>query len=61
MLAKQKCDEHLKVQEGNQLSVENTFGGVLIANEGFNQETAQQVIAVGGADAVSIEGVNNFV
>jgi N-ethylmaleimide reductase len=30
------------------------FGGVLIANEGFNQETAQQVIAVGGADAVSI-------
>jgi len=29
------------------------FGGVLIANEGFNRETAQQVIAAGKADAVS--------
>ena len=29
------------------------FGGVLIANEGFNRETAQQVIAAGQADAVS--------
>jgi len=29
------------------------FGGVLIANEGFNRETAQQVIAAGEADAVS--------
>jgi 2,4-dienoyl-CoA reductase-like NADH-dependent reductase (Old Yellow Enzyme family) len=29
------------------------FGGVLIANEGFNRDTAQQVIAVGEADAVS--------
>ncbi len=29
------------------------FGGVLIANEGFNRETAQQVIASGEADAVS--------
>jgi N-ethylmaleimide reductase len=29
------------------------FGGVLIANEGFNWETAQQVVAAGEADAVS--------
>ena len=29
------------------------FGGVLIANEGFNLETAQQTIAAGEADAVS--------
>jgi N-ethylmaleimide reductase len=29
------------------------FRGVLIANEGFNRETAQQVIAAGEADAVS--------
>ena len=29
------------------------FGGVLIANEGFNRETAQQVVAAGEADAVS--------
>jgi 2,4-dienoyl-CoA reductase-like NADH-dependent reductase (Old Yellow Enzyme family) len=29
------------------------FGGVLIANEGFNAETARQVIAAGEADAVS--------
>ncbi len=29
------------------------FGGVLIANEGFNRETAQQIIAAGEADAVS--------
>jgi 2,4-dienoyl-CoA reductase-like NADH-dependent reductase (Old Yellow Enzyme family) len=29
------------------------FGGVLIANEGFNNETAQQAIAAGEADAVS--------
>lgn len=29
------------------------FGGVLIANEAFNRETAQQVIAAGEADAVS--------
>lgn len=29
------------------------FGGVLIANERFNRETAEQVIAAGEADAVS--------
>jgi len=29
------------------------FGGVLIANEGFNRETAQQVLVAGEADAVS--------
>lgn len=29
------------------------FGGVLIANEGYTRETAQQVIAAGNADAVS--------
>lgn len=29
------------------------FRGVLIANEGFNRETAQQVVAAGEADAVS--------
>jgi len=29
------------------------FGGVLIANEGFNRETAEQVIAAGEADAVA--------
>ena len=29
------------------------FGGVLIANEGFDLEKAQQVIAAGEADAVS--------
>jgi 2,4-dienoyl-CoA reductase-like NADH-dependent reductase (Old Yellow Enzyme family) len=29
------------------------FGGVLIANEGFSRETAEQVIAAGEADAVS--------
>jgi 2,4-dienoyl-CoA reductase-like NADH-dependent reductase (Old Yellow Enzyme family) len=29
------------------------FGGVLIANEGFNRESAQQVIAAGEADAVA--------
>lgn len=29
------------------------FGGVLIANEGFNHETARQVLAAGEADAVS--------
>jgi N-ethylmaleimide reductase len=29
------------------------FGGVLIANEGFNLEAAEQVITVGEADAVS--------
>jgi 2,4-dienoyl-CoA reductase-like NADH-dependent reductase (Old Yellow Enzyme family) len=29
------------------------FGGVLIANEGFNRETAQQVVVAGEADAVS--------
>ena len=29
------------------------FGGVLIANEGFNRETAQQVLDAGKADAVS--------
>lgn len=39
----------------NRLSPElkKRFGGVLIANEGFNRETAQQVIAAGEADAVS--------
>ncbi len=29
------------------------FGGVLIANEGFGRETAQQVLAAGEADAVA--------
>lgn len=29
------------------------FGGVLIANEGFNRDTAKQVIATGEADAVA--------
>jgi 2,4-dienoyl-CoA reductase-like NADH-dependent reductase (Old Yellow Enzyme family) len=29
------------------------FRGILIANEGFNRDTAQQVIAAGEADAVS--------
>jgi 2,4-dienoyl-CoA reductase-like NADH-dependent reductase (Old Yellow Enzyme family) len=29
------------------------FGGVLIANEGFNRETAQRVLEAGEADAVS--------
>ena len=29
------------------------FGGVLIANEGYNRETAQQVLVAGEADAVS--------
>jgi len=29
------------------------FGGVLIANEAFNRETAQQVLEAGEADAVS--------
>jgi N-ethylmaleimide reductase len=29
------------------------FGGILIANEGFNRETAQQVVASGEADVVS--------
>lgn len=29
------------------------FGGVLIANEGFDRESAQQVLAAGEADAVS--------
>jgi 2,4-dienoyl-CoA reductase-like NADH-dependent reductase (Old Yellow Enzyme family) len=29
------------------------FGGVLIANEGFNRDTAQQVVAAGEADAVA--------
>ncbi len=29
------------------------FGGVLIANEGFNRETAQQVLVAGEADAVA--------
>lgn len=29
------------------------FGGVLIANEGFDRETARQVVAAGEADAVS--------
>ncbi|MET3107653.1 2,4-dienoyl-CoA reductase-like NADH-dependent reductase (Old Yellow Enzyme family) [Oxalobacteraceae bacterium GrIS 2.11] len=29
------------------------FGGVLIANEGFNRETAQQIIEAGEADAVA--------
>jgi N-ethylmaleimide reductase len=34
-------------------ALKKRFGGVLIANEGFNRETAQQVIAAGEADAVS--------
>ena len=34
-------------------ALKQAFGGVYIANEGFNRETAQQVIAAGEADAVS--------
>lgn len=34
-------------------ALKSRFGGVLIANEGFNHETAQQVLAAGEADAVS--------
>lgn len=34
-------------------ALKKRFGGVLIANEGFNRETARQVIAAGEADAVS--------
>lgn len=34
-------------------ALKKRFGGILIANEGFNRETAQQVIAAGEADAVS--------
>jgi 2,4-dienoyl-CoA reductase-like NADH-dependent reductase (Old Yellow Enzyme family) len=34
-------------------ALKRRFGGVLIANEGFNRDTAQQVIAAGEADAVS--------
>jgi len=34
-------------------SLKKSFGGVLIANEGFNRETAEQVIAAGEADAVA--------
>jgi len=39
----------------NRLSPElkRRFGGVLIANEGFNLQTAQQVLAAGEADAVA--------
>jgi 2,4-dienoyl-CoA reductase-like NADH-dependent reductase (Old Yellow Enzyme family) len=40
---------------GNRISPElkKRFGGVLIANESFNRETAQQVLDAGEADAVS--------
>jgi len=40
---------------GDRISPElkKRFGGVLIANEGFTRETAQQVIASGEADAVA--------
>jgi len=40
---------------GNRISpvLKKRFGGVLIANEGFNRETAEQVIAAGEADAVA--------
>ena len=34
-------------------ALKKRFGGVLIANEAFNRETAQQVITAGEADAVS--------
>jgi len=34
-------------------ALKKRFGGVLIANEGFNQETAEQVLLAGEADAVS--------
>lgn len=34
-------------------ALKKRFGGVLIANEGFNRASAQQVLAVGEADAVS--------
>ncbi len=34
-------------------ALKKRFAGVLIANEGFNRETAQQVITAGEADAVS--------
>ncbi|NDU91462.1 MAG: alkene reductase [Ferrovum sp.] len=34
-------------------ALKKRFGGVLIANEGFNLDTAQQVLAAGEADAVS--------
>jgi len=34
-------------------ALKKRFGGVLIANEGFNRETAQQVLTAGEADAVS--------
>lgn len=39
----------------NRLSpmLKKRFGGVLIANEGFTRETAQQELALGDADAVS--------
>lgn len=34
-------------------ALKKRFGGALIANEGFNRETAQQVLAAGEADAVA--------
>lgn len=34
-------------------ALKQRFGGLLIANEGFNLQTAQQVLAAGEADAVS--------
>jgi N-ethylmaleimide reductase len=34
-------------------ALKKIFGGVLIANEGFNRESAQQVLDAGEADAVS--------
>jgi N-ethylmaleimide reductase len=34
-------------------TLKKIFGGVLIANEGFNRESAQQVLDAGEADAVS--------
>nr|WP_305907471.1 hypothetical protein [Methylomarinum sp. Ch1-1]MDP4520225.1 hypothetical protein [Methylomarinum sp. Ch1-1] len=34
-------------------ALKKRFGGVLIANEGFNHDTAQQEIAAGDADAVA--------
>jgi 2,4-dienoyl-CoA reductase-like NADH-dependent reductase (Old Yellow Enzyme family) len=33
--------------------LKKAFGGVLIANEGFTQESAEKILASGGADAVS--------
>lgn len=44
--------EHLGADSISPLLKEQ-FGGVLIANEGFNQSSAEQVLAIGTADAVA--------